>query len=385
MDSLVTVPIATATTWLNVMSETRARRFVERKVAITYLEAEGGHWSDDLSINKELRSVNFESLTRKLTVLGAQLAWDDAAIEVQRDLASRLQEMQQTAFFRHPHSGLYGGTSQDADSGADRLMLRLEQSKDLLNGIRIGTKQIRERMSIQLQTLYSLVSQRDNDLNYATAVASQRISEASQQDSAVMKQLAADNKEVALRTYRDSASMRTMAIINLCTLPGTLQHTSIFDFRPDSGGVVSEWVWLYWAITIGLTIVLLSPWYITTRSMEKHVQKLGSPSPDHSSRISETPGLQSLSKNPSPPIQLADLPSSKPASRAIAELKCDGKVTYNRIPSNSVPDPTAGLSTSVLGALITDQTSLFSRSEMRFETADIVCACPVKPESLHTA
>lgn len=43
----------------------------------------------------------------------------------------------------------------------------------------------------------------------------------SREDSASMEQLARDSKEVALRTYKDSISMRLMAIVNLCTMPGT--------------------------------------------------------------------------------------------------------------------------------------------------------------------
>lgn len=69
--------------------------------------------------------------------------------------------------------------------------------------------------------MYSLVSQHDNEINYATAVASQRIAEATQRDSAAMKSIAEDSKQVALRTWRDGVDMRIMAAVTLLTLPGT--------------------------------------------------------------------------------------------------------------------------------------------------------------------
>ena len=80
---------------------------------------------------------------------------------------------------------------------------------------------------LTVRQIYSLVSQRDNEISYATAVASQRIAEASKRDSEVMKQLAEDSKEVALRTYRDSANMKIMTRINLFTLPGTFTAVSL--------------------------------------------------------------------------------------------------------------------------------------------------------------
>lgn len=272
--SAATDLLTVASAWVNAVSETRARRFVQRKVAITYLESDGGmHWSDDLRKNKPLRSINFEMLTRKLTVLGTQLAWDDSAIDVQHELVDRVLELLHRS--GRPHA------SHGRSNTLPPVELRMRQAKDLLRGLKVGTKQIRERVSVQLSTLYSLVSQRDNEISYATAVTSQRIAEASHRENAIMKQIANDSKEVALRSYKDSASMRTIAMINLVTLPGTFTatffSTSFFNFKTDSG-VVSGWVWLYGVITIGLTVLLVSPWYFSSRKVDRELAKLRSSS-----------------------------------------------------------------------------------------------------------
>jgi len=70
--------------------------------------------------------------------------------------------------------------------------------------------------------MYSRISQRDNEISYATAVASQRIAEAAQRDGALMKSIAEDSKEVALRAWQDGTAMRIMAAVTMFTFPGTL-------------------------------------------------------------------------------------------------------------------------------------------------------------------
>lgn len=100
-----------------------------------------------------------------------------------------------------------------------------------------------------------------------------------------MKQLAADTQKVAVHTYMDGANMRMMTLINLLTLPGTFTavsdpvvcvtsvftrplkvyqtffSTGFFDFSPKgSNSIVSNWIWIYFVVTLGLTIVLFTYW-----------------------------------------------------------------------------------------------------------------------------
>ena len=134
----------------------------------------------------------------------------------------------------------------------------------------------------------SLVSQRDNEISYATAVSQQRIAEAAQRDGSIMKQLARDSGEVTLRAWRDGVNTRIMTIVTMLTLPGTftavssvkhhhpsttditetLFSTSFFDFQPsDQSSMVSPWVWLYVVVTIGFTLVFLAFWYFATKAI----------------------------------------------------------------------------------------------------------------------
>jgi hypothetical protein len=59
--------------------------------------------------------------------------------------------------------------------------------------------------------------------------------------------------------------MRLITAITLIFLPGTfvatLFSTSFWDFAPGSKGAnVSGWVWLYFVITISLTMLVLGVW-----------------------------------------------------------------------------------------------------------------------------
>lgn len=44
---------------------------------------------------------------------------------------------------------------------------------------------------------------------------------ATQEDAAAQKRIAEDMSDITKRTYRDSANMSAMTLINLCCLPGT--------------------------------------------------------------------------------------------------------------------------------------------------------------------
>jgi len=126
-------------------------------------------------------------------------------------------------------------------------------------------------------------------------VASQKIAEAAQREGVLMKQLAAQSKALALRTWRDGVDMRAMAVVTLITLPGTftavshfsslppgadtdqsktLFSTSFFDFQPvDDDTLVSPWIWLYIVVTAAFTALCLLGWYYSSRTMARAAEK----------------------------------------------------------------------------------------------------------------
>ncbi|KAF2264434.1 hypothetical protein CC78DRAFT_544193 [Lojkania enalia] len=93
--------------------------------------------------------------------------------------------------------------------------------------------------------------------------------------------IARNSDSAAEEARRDSASMKTIAIVTLVFLPGTfvaaIFSMSMFQWLPDnedssssndakqSGDdfkILSDWFWLYWAVTVPLTLIILVVWYI---------------------------------------------------------------------------------------------------------------------------
>lgn len=78
-------------------------------------------------------------------------------------------------------------------------------------------------------------------------------------------ELAKDSRTVATASQRDSSSMKALAAVTILFLPGTsiasLFSMSMFDWRAGEQAV-SDRFWIYWAITIPLTVLTVSFWLI---------------------------------------------------------------------------------------------------------------------------
>ncbi|MCJ1253613.1 hypothetical protein MMC24_001425 [Lignoscripta atroalba] len=104
---------------------------------------------------------------------------------------------------------------------------------------------------------YSMIAQNDSRLNYS---------------------IASDSAQIAVASKRDSSAMKTVALITVLFLPGTfvaaIFSMSMFDWQPSSGQAtnttttpsrrpsVSPFLWIYWAITIPFTFIVLAAWRI---------------------------------------------------------------------------------------------------------------------------
>ncbi len=66
-----------------------------------------------------------------------------------------------------------------------------------------------------------MIAQKENLLNLRMAKSSLQVAEASQRDSATMKEMAKDSQMVAIATSRDSSMMRIIAVVTMVFLPPT--------------------------------------------------------------------------------------------------------------------------------------------------------------------
>ncbi|KIW33180.1 uncharacterized protein PV07_00051 [Cladophialophora immunda] len=110
-----------------------------------------------------------------------------------------------------------------------------------------------KKADIQIQGLFNLIAQRDQNQSIG---------------------IASTSKSIAEESKKDSTSMKALAVVTICCLPGTfissLFAIPFFQWDADSGnGVVNQRIWVYWAFALPLTGLILSLFLIWDRHMTK--------------------------------------------------------------------------------------------------------------------
>lgn len=149
---------------------------------------------------------------------------------------------------------------------------------------------MRERLSMQLQVLYNIMQREDSKSSKMMAESSNRIAEDTRNDSKAMKSISEQSKQIAEYTQLDSAAMKTIAALSMAFLPGTaVAVRSIYTppsrlvtlkltimkkailsmgsfFQSEVGGsiVVSPKFWVYWLVTIPVTLAVFGSWGVWT-------------------------------------------------------------------------------------------------------------------------
>ncbi|KAK8140324.1 hypothetical protein PG984_000390 [Apiospora sp. TS-2023a] len=147
----------------------------------------------------------------------------------------------------------------------DSLISRLDFYRIKLTGIEHYVHTTLERLNIQRQALYNIIAQKESKLNL---------------------EMAAQQRRLAHASKRDSTAMKTLSLLGALFLPGTflasLFSMSFFDFNvgpefpgmdPDDysgkGAQVSEYLWLYFVVTIPLTLAIVGAWWYLDHRRQK--------------------------------------------------------------------------------------------------------------------
>ena len=78
--------------------------------------------------------------------------------------------------------------------------------------------------------------------------------------------VAKDTRTVALATKHDSTAMKTLAAVTVVFLPSTFISSFLamplfrWDDQPDSHSLTSRYFWVYWALSIPLTLLTVGVW-----------------------------------------------------------------------------------------------------------------------------
>ncbi|KAL2164543.1 hypothetical protein VTH06DRAFT_3760 [Thermothelomyces fergusii] len=118
-----------------------------------------------------------------------------------------------------------------------------------------------ERLNIQRAALYNIIAQKESKLNL---------------------QMAGEQRRLAHAAKRDSTSMKVLSLMGAIFLPATYLASifgmTFFNFVPDGGGgdggdggwnPVSPLLWIYFAITVPLTVVVVVFWHLWDRRRER--------------------------------------------------------------------------------------------------------------------
>jgi hypothetical protein len=103
--------------------------------------------------------------------------------------------------------------------------------------------------------LYNIIAQKESKLNF---------------------QMAGEQRKLAHASKRDSTAMKTISLLGAVFLPGaylaSVFSMTFFNFQ-GSGSVDSDQFWIYWAVTLPLTAIIVGIWYVWERAREKKYDK----------------------------------------------------------------------------------------------------------------
>ncbi|KUI59157.1 hypothetical protein VP1G_06395 [Cytospora mali] len=184
----------------------------------------------------ELMKNAHDVLKRSIRLMDT-LNWMERAIKILIEAGDALDDVRQDTGGPMPSSSSFP-TPLSSRGRVGTGLLRARIVEDPLTGHWHEIRQYLEGLLQLFAQIYSKMAQEDNNLNARMAVASSR----------------------------DSSSMKALAVITAIFLPGefisSLFGMSIFDWQPESNGdtVVSYRFWIYWCLTIPLTILILVLW-----------------------------------------------------------------------------------------------------------------------------
>ena len=129
----------------------------------------------------------------------------------------------------------------------DMLINRASTAKRCTKGLLAESEASKHKAMIVVQTMLSLTAQQDQRLSMG---------------------IAEDSRTLARKATRDSTSMKAIAAVTMCFLPGTfvasLLAMPMFDWHEGVARSVNRHFWIYWAVTLPLTALVICAWLAWT-------------------------------------------------------------------------------------------------------------------------
>ncbi|KAK2036197.1 hypothetical protein LZ31DRAFT_561312 [Colletotrichum somersetense] len=189
--------------------------------------------------------LEVDAISRDLVECHSQVLWKrpQAYLEIVKEISAALKKFKDKVPAEH--------LPTDLDKLHRSMIARLEFYRLKLKGIENYQATTLERLHIQRSALYNLLSQRESKIQF---------------------QMAGEQRRLAHASKRDSTAMKTISLLGAVFLPGTFLASvfsmTFFDFGKDADPVISKEIWVYFAITIPLTILIVGGWMIFDRRRE---------------------------------------------------------------------------------------------------------------------
>ncbi|KAK3990648.1 hypothetical protein QBC44DRAFT_63455 [Cladorrhinum sp. PSN332] len=158
--------------------------------------------------------------------------------------------------------------SQDIGVNINRSkMVMMEQRVKLLKRVvqdlLIEVSRNQNRLQTQQTILFNMITQEDSKANLSVAADSKQLAADSKQLALDSMEVAADSRELAAASKRDSSAMKIIAYMTTLFLPATflssLFSMPLFNWEaPSVSDIASSHLWLYWAVAIPLTLVVMA-------------------------------------------------------------------------------------------------------------------------------
>ncbi|OAA73871.1 Mg2+ transporter protein, CorA-like/Zinc transport protein ZntB [Cordyceps fumosorosea ARSEF 2679] len=123
------------------------------------------------------------------------------------------------------------------------MLARMDFYKVKLTGLENYIHTTLQRLKVQREALYNIMSQREARLNL---------------------EIAGEQRRIAHASKRDSTAMKTISLLGTLFLPGTFLASvfsmTFFNFQSNADPVISDKLWVYFLLTIPITAAIVGIW-----------------------------------------------------------------------------------------------------------------------------
>ncbi|KAJ4144659.1 hypothetical protein LMH87_003534 [Akanthomyces muscarius] len=198
--------------------------------------------------------LEVDGLNRDLVECHSNVLWK----RPQAYMALTLEMEKAMAMFKDMHGatrrdkeGPQGGEAAVAREKQRRELDRLHRSmlarmdfyKVKLTGLENYIHTTLQRLKVQREALYNIMSQREARLNL---------------------EIAGEQRRIAHASKRDSTAMKTISLLGTLFLPGTFLASvfsmTFFNFQSSADPVISDKLWVYFLLTIPITAAIVGIW-----------------------------------------------------------------------------------------------------------------------------